>query len=234
MPSFEHTYSSEQLWQMVFYVKSLQKLPKEYDPSDPKRYLLQVFSHSGEIPADFKDPSWEQIKAVPVFLKQIRSEKGMVEWLMVKALHNEKEIAFYLSWEDATSNTLPQISDAVAMQFPAEKIENGAELPYLGMGHAGRPVRLWEWKPSGAKFFHAEGIQNIRPLKPETVSTTATGLYREGKWHVLFKAPLKPARNQDVSFLEVGYLSLALWDAALPPHPGPHAFSEWMLYEIQK
>ena len=226
MPGFEETYTKEQLWNLVHYLKSIQKIPKNYDPSDPKRNLIQAAQYAGELPLDFQEAAWGHAKEVAVFLKPLRAGKNMPEWLTVKALHNDKEIAFNISWQDDQQSTAPQASDAVALQFPAHVIDNPADLPYLGMGHPDNPVQIWEWQPKGLTQLEAAGITKISQKEKPDSQVTANGVYQDGLWHIVIK------RNFNAS-LKSGYLSFGIWDGDLPPQPGPHAFSEWMLYDIQ-
>lgn len=76
-----------------------------------------------------------------------RNYDASVKEVKVKALHNGKEIAFFLEWKDPTKDSAFEVvhtfSDAVALQFPVEK--TGTK-PHFGMGHEEGTVNIWNWK----------------------------------------------------------------------------------------
>jgi hypothetical protein len=77
---------------------------------------------------------------------QPKLERGGVEAVEVRAIHDGAWIAFRLEWGDATKDDLvasARFSDMAAIQFPAEA---GAKLPDAAMGQLGRPVRLHLWR----------------------------------------------------------------------------------------
>lgn len=227
MPAHEGTFTPPQIWSLVHYIKSIQKMPADYDPSDPKRYLIDVERIDGEISHDYKDAAWQKAKGIPVFLKPLWSAPNQTEWLTVKALSNGRDTAFYISWEDDRSDVQAGRSDGVAVHIPAKEISDPSELPYLGMGHAGNPVEIWKWEPEGIKIFSASGINTIKPSgSTEKVDkVVAKGIHENGRWHVIVKSS---------SLKKSGYLSLALWDADIVTHAGPEAFSEWMEYNLNE
>ena len=224
MPAHEGTFTPAQIWPMVHYIKSIQKMPADYDPSDPKRYLINVVQIGGDIPNDYRAEPWQKTKGVPVFLKPLWSAPNQTEWLTVKALSNGRETAFSISWDDDQPDTKEGRSDGGAVQFPVREISDPSELPYLGMGHAGNPVEIWKWEPTGLRRFGSNGIGTpLNPVTDEAVKAGAKGVYDNGGWHVIFKSS---------SLKNTGYLSLALWDADIMSHAGPEAFSEWMQYYL--
>ena len=226
MPAYGATFTGKQLWSLVHYLKSIQqKLPEGYDPSNPKRNLIRIVETSGIVPVDCGDPLWQNIKAAPVFLKSLWFEKGEIEWVEVKALRNKKETAFCLSWEDDQVNIALAMSDAVALQFPSRPVTDPVKLPYLGLGNPGNPVDIWLWKPQGAVQLSATGLGTEQNLHPGEPIISGNGVYKDGRWRVVIKGPLKQG--------PVGYLSFALWDADIPKQLGLHSFSEWMIYEME-
>ncbi len=97
-----------------------------------------------------------------------------MDLVTVRALYNDREIAFRLEWDDRTKNTIHQelgsvtleafttalgtyprlhspeppketLRDAAALQFPV-KIPDGPVKPHFFLGDSGRPVNLWVWK----------------------------------------------------------------------------------------
>lgn len=224
MPAHEGTFTPAQIWPLVHYLKAIQKMPADYDPSDPKRYLIDVVRIDGEIPDDYRAEPWQKAKGVPVFLKPLYSTPNNPEWLTVKALGNGEETALYIGWEDDQPDMKEGRSDGVAVQLPAKEISDPSELPYLGMGHADNPVEIWKWEPSGLKRFNSTGIGIPLQILPDTTARVSEkGVYDNGRWHVILKSS---------SLKNGGYLSFALWDADIMAHAGPETFSEWMQYHL--
>ena len=66
-------------------------------------------------------------------------------------MHNGKEIAFRLVWDDRTeskpggSGETATFADALALQFPSKPAE-GSERPYFLMGDTKHPTDLWYWR----------------------------------------------------------------------------------------
>lgn len=220
MPSYERTLTPAQLWQLVAYIKSLQKMPEDYNPSNPQRFLIQATKVDSELPLDPNAPIWQQGKGVPVFLHQLWANNTAAEWLIVRAFHNAKDIALDLRWSDAQPDTRARASDAVAIQWPVHNITDPSQLPFVGMGGADNPVGIWEWKPAGMMEWESKGVGVLTARLPAETKVSGTGLHANGEWHVIVKAPL--------AGFHTNYLSFAVWDAEAPHLAQPKSFSEWM------
>lgn len=235
MPNYEHTFTREQIWSLVHFIQSIQrKMPEGYDPANPHRSLITAARVRGEIPFDYEAEAWQNARAIPVFLKPLWYEPGGTEWLTVKALHNEKEVAFYIQWEDDRMDVEEEKKDGVALQLPTDEVKDAVQLPYLGMGSEARRVNIWQWKGGSAVEYDAAGVGNLTSQNPGNQNVSGKGIFDQGRWHVILKRPVKSALSHDAPILDLGWLSFALWDADLPLHRGPEAFSEWIRYELQE
>lgn len=233
MPSYENTFTPDQLWSLVHYIQSIkQPLPEGYNPSDPKRMLLSAKKIEGNIPLDYQNPAWSTAKEVPVYLKPLWYEGDLIEWLMVKALSNGSEFAIQISWEDDQANNTPTQQDGVAVQFPLKTINNPSELPYLGMGNPSNEVNIWEWRGDRFAEALATGVGTLQFKSLSDTEVTGQAVYDQGVWHVIFKRSIRPSDHDDAPLSKVGYISFALWDEDVPKHAGPESFSEWMIYEL--
>ena len=111
---------------------------------------------SGELPVDPGDSLWRTasglaVPLAPQVMAKPRIYESEIKELNVKALHNSKEIAFLLEWEDLTEDSsidIDKFSDAVALEFPAHSI-NGR--PHFAMGDRDNLVNIWLWKASWQK-----------------------------------------------------------------------------------
>lgn len=127
MPAFEQTFNARELWALVHYLKSVQnKVPKDYDPSSPKRHLIPVGRVNGVFPTADDALAWKEAAPVSVFLKPMKSNPESPEWLTVRALHDGRTIVFDLHWEKT-----PQPVSSVAVQFPEKRPGSVARLPFL-------------------------------------------------------------------------------------------------------
>lgn len=105
----------------------------------------------GEIPSDPKDSMWAKAVAinvplVPQVMAKPRIYESKIKELKVKALHNTKEIAFIVEWEDPTEDStvdIDKFSDAVALEFPSQ---TSREKPHFAMGDKENTVNIWFWK----------------------------------------------------------------------------------------
>jgi len=76
-----------------------------------------------------------------------------VDQVRVRSLHNGKEIAFLVEWDDPIVNQdvlrSEDFRDAVAVQFPVAALElhgAGHPEPSFTMGDQHGPVNIWHWK----------------------------------------------------------------------------------------
>ncbi len=234
MPAFEQTLTDKQLWSLVGFLKSMQTLPKDYDPSSPQRHLISVGTISGPIPTDPSAAPWQQRKSVPVFLNQLISSRHSPEWLMVSALQNGTEIGFYLRWVDDRSDIGGEQPDRVSMQFPmAKTIANPVDLPFVGMGDAKQAVQLWQWRPDGQSEWNANGVMAMQQQQ-STPQFQATGQYADGQWHVIMTRTFASSDAHDAQLETTsGYLAFGLWDGDQSGEQKNQSFSEWLLYSTE-
>jgi len=103
----------------------------------------------GELPLDPFSPLWKKARSIEVPLAGQTVTKPMaisipVKNLTVKSLHNGREIAFLLIWEDPTKDSfhlINQFSDAVAVQVPYTPSD---QVP-VTMGAKGQRVLILHW-----------------------------------------------------------------------------------------
>lgn len=133
MPAFEHTFGGKELWSLVHYLKSIQQaVPKDYDPSSPKRHLIQAERVTGVLPTTSDALAWKSAAAVSIFLKPLWAAPGAPEWLTVRAVHDGHDIVFDLQWEKPTSQPVATI----AAQFPEKTPRSVTQLPFV-LGKSG-------------------------------------------------------------------------------------------------
>jgi Ethylbenzene dehydrogenase len=106
---------------------------------------------TGDLPVN--DPNaemWQKATALQVPLSAQTVTKPVlretkVKSVSVRALHNDKQVAFLVEWDDDTKNDsmvrVQDFRDAVALQFPQVQGQ-----PFFCMGMLGGNVNIWHWK----------------------------------------------------------------------------------------
>jgi cytochrome c2 len=127
----------------------LAKKISEDIPGDPENALwkrVTAFRVPLMLISQKTDPN---VKALYLNMKRLNADP-LERLINVKALYNEKDIAFLIEWKDATRNILLDVDtfrDGVALQFPTQ---NAAEPSFRmgqgeGMDSKGM-VNIWFWK----------------------------------------------------------------------------------------
>jgi hypothetical protein len=141
---------------------------------------------SGEVPLDPADGVWRgassiEVRLAPQAMAMPRIYESAVKDLSVRAVHNTREIAFLVEWNDRTEDSvvdLDKFSDAAALQFPSSGA--GAK-PHFAMGDKENTVNIWLWKAAWQKPAPAEkvyatvddfapGVQAGNPLSKQRTS----------------------------------------------------------------
>ena len=190
-------------------------------PADgqPESVAVRVYLTEDALPAD--DPSsaaWDDV-AVSEFnlAPQVhwpdRLQEATVKSLKVRGLHDGQKIAILVEYQDPTEDP----ADAAALEFMV-----GEKMAHFAHGQEmlqveGGPVNIWYWKKESGKAtdMSAKGFKTLRPQDQQDVS--ATGVWQDGTWKVVFSRPLKTADEQDVQ-IEPGVwtnVAFAFWDGKL-------------------
>src|SRR2546425_7391100 len=111
--------------------------------------FIRSFYIPGDLPIDPKSPDWS--KATPMVIPlsgQVITRPSLpdptIKSLTVRALHNGKELAFLLEWQDPTHNgrlTHGTFRDGVAISFPL-----GDAPAFFCMGQLDHYLTIWHWK----------------------------------------------------------------------------------------
>ncbi|NIO03929.1 MAG: c-type cytochrome [Proteobacteria bacterium] len=112
--------------------------------------LLLAKKVSGDLPLDVTDNIWEsaspmEIPLSPQIVTVPMIDESSITRAHVSAIHNSKDIAFLIEWEDKTKDEdldLDRFTDAVALEFPS--LSDQAK-PNFAMGDREGPVNIWYW-----------------------------------------------------------------------------------------
>ncbi len=254
MPSFadpksNKKLSSEDMWHVANYVASLAKTGKAVSAEDT---VVKAEKVEGELPAKTDDAAWQKAAAttfylVPQIIGKERYFTPSNDTVSVKALYNDKAIAFLLEWDDRTKSVPgdeaaekiadpPLTEDAVAIQLPIV-IPNDMQKPYFGMGDAARPVNVWHWKsgsksaPESVHLMSSRGFKDIEKRDAAALGLKAQGSYEEGSWKVVMQRSLVTADpEKDIQFTEGKFIPIAFasWDGSNNSERGSkHTMTTW-------
>lgn len=244
MPSYADVFETdadrENFWHLANYVKSLSPDVK------PEPKALNVKLVQGDLSVDPEDPRWKDLEGHYFPLSgQItfapRLFTPSLDSVSVKAMHNGKEVAFLVMWDDITQDPKPvgsgaqasnanTLSDAIAIQFPV-KIE-GFVKPYFIMGDSERAVNLWIWKPDGhgVKESNASGITKETPQDQASQNVEGKGIYSQGQWRVVFKRALVTQdKDRDITIEAGKFIPVAFsaWDGSNGDEGAKRSVSAW-------
>jgi len=238
MPSYADSLAEDQRWALAYYVQSLSKRPTGPAPKEEATVTSKFIKGDLSAP-DPASPIWKRAPAVDILLRPLWFKEGYVDQVRVRSLHNGKEIAFLLEWEDPTKNTdlqkLEAFRDAAALQFPTK----ADGVPSFPMGETGQVVNIWQWKAD----WEANGrgpVENLAAARFSTLTTQLSqdvkgkGIWREGKWRVAFSRPM--AGGEETAKFAPGKVvpvAFAVWNGAISQQDGEKSVSTWSFLKIE-
>ena len=179
---------------------------------------------------------------------------GSTRTVTAQALHNRKQVAFKVTWDDVSvnlENGVDTFRDSVAVAFPTSL---GEDEPNPYMGDEDNPINIWQWRSDwqgdkdGTRNLSkrqpvADGVYQYNLDKlythkyfPHRVKTApiieyiaagygsltkqkhqnvfGNGVYKNGKWSVVFLRKLKRNEKGDAIFIpgKSTLINFAVWD----------------------
>ena len=215
----------ENMWHVVNYVQSLWTYPAEPEAKS----VLTAKRVADSLPLNPDDEAWKQVPAnyYPLAGQVIEGRRlftPMVVGIEVQALHNGKEIAFRLVWDDRTESKPGGVergeetyADAVALQFSSQPLA-GMEKPYFLMGDASHPTDLWYWRNATGTtvLVQTTGYKTFQPGE-NPGGIESQGRADNGQYRVVIKRALHTANaDQEVQFAEGSFIpiSMTVWDGS--------------------
>jgi len=264
MPSFsdlidQKFLTDEELWRLAQYVRSLS--PTE---APEVRDVIHAPQLTGALPVSPDDSAWARVDRYwfPLVGQVIHKSRWFapaVSGVWVQALHNGRELALRVSWDDrsqspdtawlafeqrvlatvASDDSPPPKAepwpDQLAVQFP-RKIPEGMERPYFLMAAATDPVYQWRWtsQPRRAVAGLARGIDQFDTLPSPPA---AQAVYDHGEWRVIFTRALATPDTADDVQLETGRaipVAFFAWDGSSGEHGSRMAVSTWYFLALDR
>ncbi len=237
MPAYFHL-DSQSIWDLVHFVRTA-PMPGSEERTLPQRRNLYA-SRKSSVPSSPTDRVWNDVPATFLSLMPLWWQDVRVEGLLVRAIHDGKDLGVQISWIDTSRNDLalrfPENSDAAAVQFAS-----GAE-PTVGLGDSKDPVNLWYWRanwekecqgscdlqvfypgmkwnpyPWASQLYPKEMEEKVQDSgEKELHRVQASADWMDPGWVVMFRRPLSTAESRDIVLAPAQRVSIAfsVWDAA--------------------
>jgi len=182
-------------------------------------------------------------------IKEPRLFTTLTEFVTVRALYNDSDIAMRVDVDDRTYSVpgselereyaledVEATRDAIAVQIPAA-LSGSNEKPYFRQGDKKNPVNMWVWtapsvEPAAvetAVIMDAKGLDKAPVVRDDSTALSATGEWQDGRWQVVFSRPLETEAAEDLQFSEGVYtpIAFASWDGLSGESGIRNSFTSW-------
>ena len=251
----EDSITLEDRWHVANYAWSLRA-----NTSPPgKSTVIEGMEVTDELPDSAEDAAWQQAPAVtfhlvPNIIKEERLFTPLNDAITVRALYNDREIAFLLEVNDPTES-IPggpvikyfpdgedqtMYSDAFAIQFPKQDsyATTPVDKPLFRHGDLDHPTTIWYWNAGSVKppvkprnmLLDASGPDNKLIARDSGNDLMVQGQWEDGRWRVLMKRPRNNSDgSSDVNFPEGQFIpvSFANWDGNNGEIGSRHTLTPW-------
>lgn len=257
MPEHSTTMSPEDRWAIASYVMTLRDGSV---PPVPGETVINAARVDGPLPTDPKDSAWDTAPAMtfpmaPNIIKEPRLFFSLNDYVTVRALYNDDDIALRIDMDDRTYSVpgdplerayalsgVEATRDAIAVQLPAE-LTGTSEKPWFRHGDPRHPVSMWYWAapsvepeaPEAAVILDAAG-PDVAPIpRPEDTSLATDGTWTNGRWQVVFSRPRTTDNPGDIAFADGSYIPIAFadWDGWAGDRGSRHSFTSWYWLRIE-
>jgi DMSO reductase family type II enzyme heme b subunit len=238
MPAFlDSVEKPEDIWHLTNFIRSL-------GPESP-RYatLVTVTAVSDAIPDDPNAAYWKKVEPgnIPLMGQVIvdpRNFNPAIDLVSVRAVYNDKEIAFHLTWDDPTQSAddpaKKLYADAISLQFPPPST-SGLERPYFLMGDGSDAVYLLRWENGkGVSEATANGPAKITPLAGAEARGKA--VYINGQYRVVIKRPLGSKDAASPAFSPAVFMPVAFqaWDGGAGETGTKMSLTSWYYLRLEE
>jgi len=238
MPAFlDSVEKPEDIWHLTNFIRSL-------GPESP-RYatLVTVTAVSDAIPDDPNADYWKKVAPghIPLMGQVIvdpRNFNPAIDVVSIRAVYNDKEIAFHLTWDDATQSAdepaKKLYADAISLQFPPQST-SGSERPYFLMGDGSDAVYLLRWENGkGVSEATANGPTKIAPIAGG--EATGKAVFANGQYRLVIKRPLASKDATRPTFTPAVFTPVAFqaWDGGAGETGTRMSLTSWYYLRLEE
>jgi DMSO reductase family type II enzyme heme b subunit len=238
MPTFiDSVEKPEDIWHLTNYILSL-------SPDSPHyATLVTVTAVSDAIPDDPNADFWKKLTPnnIPLMGQVIvdpRNFNPSIDLVSVRAVYNDKEIAFHLTWDDPTQSAdepaKKLFADAISLQFPPQP-SSGTERPYFLMGDASDAVYLLRWENGkGVTESTANGPAKIAAIPGAEAGGKA--VYANGQYRLVMKRPLVSKDATRPTFSAAAFMPVAFqaWDGGAGESGTRMSLTSWYYLRLEE
>ena len=238
MPSFiDSVEKPEDVWHLTNYVLSLGPAAARYAT------LVTVAAVSDAIPDDPNAELWKKLAPnhIPLMGQVIADPRNFnpaIDMVSVRAVYNDREIAFHLTWDDPTQSVedaaKKTFADAIALQFPPA-LPTGSERPYFLMGDGSDAVYLLRWEGGkGVVEATANGPTKIAPSPG--AEATGKAVYANGQYRLVMKRPLASKDASRLTFKPEVFTPVAFqaWDGGAGETGTKMSLTSWYYLRLEE
>ncbi|MBI3323963.1 MAG: c-type cytochrome [Candidatus Omnitrophica bacterium] len=249
MPSYAEAASPEEIWQVAYYVRSLQQEPRW-------TMIVRVPYATQALPTTTEDPRWATVERADVRLRNVVNSAGemtaplTVAVVSLQALHTDEAISVRLAWHDATQDQ-GRPADAIAMALrpalnPAHNGHPESEVRPVGVVGDVVTLQTWPLRQSPAldlcvwsadrQQAREAVVKSYEPLLEGTrpaVTLPSQATYSDGEWTLVITRPLTPGVDHGAQLSPRGFVPVAftVWDGG---NAGQRAVSGWVDLALQE
>lgn len=238
MPSFiDSVEKPEDIWHLTNYILSL-------GPDSPHyATLVTVTAVSDAIPDDPNADFWKKLTPnnIPLMGQVIQDPRNFnpsIDLVSIRAVYNDKEVAFHLTWDDPTQSTddpaKKLFADAISLQFPPQP-SSGTERPYFLMGDSSDAVYLLRWENGkGVTEVTANGPTKLAPIPGAEAAGTA--VYANGQYRLVMKRPLVSKSEARPTFTPAVFMPVAFqaWDGGAGETGTRMSLTSWYYLRLEE
>jgi DMSO reductase family type II enzyme heme b subunit len=237
MPAFlDSVEKPEDIWHLTNYIVSLGG-----DSPQPAT-LVTVSAVKDAVPDDPAADFWKKVEPNHILLEgQVivdpRNFNPSIDLVSVRAVYNDKEIAFHLTWDDPAENkgdgkaTFP---DALSLQFAPQQ-PTGTERPYFLMGDANEAVYLLRWEQGkGVLEVTANGPAKLAPIQGAEAGGKA--VFKNGQYMLVMKRPLVAKGDARPTFRTGVFTPVAFqaWDGGAGETGPKMSLTSWYYLRLEE
>jgi len=265
MPSFSDLIDAgllteDSLWNIALYVRSLspERTPEPVE-------VIRAELVAGDVPEAPDDAAWDRIE--PAYVPLVGQIIARPRWfaptvtaVWVQAMHNGRDVALRLSWDDPSRSPDPAweewrtriitamepkdappaegpLPDAFTVQFPT-RLQDGPNLPYFLNGDSRNPVYLWEWRSdTGVREAIARGIHTREPLAQDGAPVRAQARFADGQWQLVLRRTLAAQDTARRFTMPTGTampIAFFAWDGSNGEAGGRGSISSWYFLHLNE
>jgi len=222
MPSYADSVAHEDLWQLAYYLRSIQ---------ESARWETEVtVAPAAALPTSPTDPAWDRAPRTDTKLWSNLYAKGAVvpaqiPWAVVQAVATPDAIAVRIGWDDPTEDRgTPADRVALVLKPDGVQWEVGSLQSWPLPGAAALDVTLWSATASEAHYAVATGFE----LPEGAGALPAQAQYVDGRWWLMLTRPRTTLTNITLTPTSSVPLALVIWDGSHGDTGRQRSVSPWL------